>query len=166
MKKNIIFLVLLLTSCIYSKKQEDGFYHYSYCTAISGEESEYHLLKKTSINENDTINLTIKIVDKRSQEYFNFPAFIEYSDSNKKVNMMTKSDSITRLELLPNIYSLKVSCIGYNDLHIDKLLLEKDNHTEILVEMGEANGFADYNIKSKWKLTKLQLKCRIKKLER
>ncbi|OHX65417.1 hypothetical protein NH26_03165 [Flammeovirga pacifica] len=65
MKKNIGLLLFLLTSCVYTIKHEDGFYHYSYCTAIAGEKSEYHLFKSPQNNEVDSIDLIIKMIEKK-----------------------------------------------------------------------------------------------------
>ncbi|NME70448.1 hypothetical protein [Flammeovirga aprica] len=157
MQKLIGLFLLLLTSCVYSEKQKDGYYHYSYCTAVAGEESEYHLYKTSFENEVDSSNLKIKILDKLSQGYLNFPVYIDYSSIDGSSGRITVLDSLTKY-FKPDTYDLKVRSIGCSDLNIDSLLIEKENTFELRIEMGFGSGFADFDIQSKRRLTKFQIR--------
>lgn len=113
--------------------------------------------KDTVINE-DKILIAGKSFSKRDKEPIG-RAYIKIDSKDKNLTQITDSLGYFKFQVPKDDYKMTIQFIGYNDFEYE--VLSKSCILE--VELGRADAFVTYGIKSKRRLTKFQLRHKVEK---
>ncbi|WP_162141796.1 carboxypeptidase-like regulatory domain-containing protein [Daejeonella oryzae] len=153
----ILFLTGLLSSCLTSKKNEQGLYTYEYCTTSPGKKSIL-ISSQNATSADDDLKISGTVIDLRTTEpLMGVPVTVTSQHDNIKQSSMTDSVGRFSFETPKGVYVLKVQFLGYHEY------TSKIDSTQSLfmnIGMGAQSAFVTYGITSKSKLTKRQVKVK------
>ena len=148
-----LVLLVLLSSCIASKKNDKGLFDYSYCIAHKGLPSR--VLDITNV----ALDTRVLFEAKTLIEGEPLPVSIELYHLGKNERNRYVADENGRLDISieAGVYSLSAKFIGFEDLILDSVVISQSTQTRLTLGMGISGGYTTLGIQSKRRMMKFEL---------